>query len=1043
MTDPSVAPSRLVEALAHAAEECPLGRKVVVAPTFGGGRELLRRLSRMESGWVGFEVTTPRLLAMRLARPAMSRDGLRAMDRFDEQALMDEALDGALASGEDAGFGELTEGVGFREALYGSLAALRLSGVGPADLRRAPLRDVGKRRFLLQVLERYESLLGERRRADTATVMEFAAEALEGGQGGGEVIEACRVLLVPGLSARGLTGRLLLELSKRGAQVLRTDPVLGLARPPALVWEEGDPGVSLAWLHAPGDAEPSGGRVGIFRAASITDELREVLRRVAASGAAWDDVEIVTPDPSAYGSALHAIAIRLGIPVTYGVGLPVERTRAGRVALTYLDWIEGGFQAAAIRRLLEAGDLRPPRATGYHAPADLARRFRRLRVGWGRTRYRSSLRNALDALDQETQGPWETPERFERRVQRTRGELRALRAILFPALKAIPSVPDRTGEPGEPVSAAEIAGGVAALLRRVPRGTGPDRAAREELVRVLDRVEASLRRRTSFKAALTILRRHLRSIRVQAAEDAARGPDDAVAPWRSEGGHLHLSDLVHGGLSGRTRTFIVGLDADRVPGHTPQDPVLTDRDRQALPGNLPTSGDVIRERAFRLSALISRLRGEVTLSYGAWNAVEARSVSPSPVLLQALRLGRRDPDLTFEDLHRALGDVACAIPRGYDGTLDADDVWMRSLAVDGVLRAGSETVLTAFPSLRRGLGALRERVHGEPGPHQGVVAARPELDPRVNPDVVVSASRLEDLGACPLRYLYRTVLRLRPPDDPEFDPDRWLNALERGSLLHAVFEASLRTAETRGVPAGDPRMEEVALGVLDEVSRRFRDSTPAPGEGVLRRELQGLEEDVRSFVRMIRERGAPWVKLEMRCGLLHDEPLRLPVGDDTVHLRGAVDRVDEDLHGLRVVDYKTGTPRSYEGRTGTFHGGRRLQHALYAMAAETLLRSPVAAGEYHFPTRKGENRVVRFDRLCLAGIGELLTRMLEGVAHGSFVPTDEADDCRFCDFATACRVRTGDFGRVDSPLAAWSGQMLAVGLHPSFRSLKAMREFEQ
>ena len=66
------------------------------------------------------------------------------------------------------------------------------------------------------------------------------------------------------------------------------------------------------------------------------------------------------------------------------------------------------------------------------------------------------------------------------------------------------------------------------------------------------------------------------------------------------------------------------------------------------------------------------------------------------------------------------------------------------------------------------------------------MVARPELDPRVNPDVVLSASRLEDLGTCPLRYLYRTVLRLRPPDDPEFDPDRWLNALERGSLLHAV-----------------------------------------------------------------------------------------------------------------------------------------------------------------------------------------------------------------------------------------------------------------
>jgi ATP-dependent helicase/nuclease subunit B len=155
-----------------------------------------------------------------------------------------------------------------------------------------------------------------------------------------------------------------------------------------------------------------------------------------------------------------------------------------------------------------------------------------------------------------------------------------------------------------------------------------------------------------------------------------------------------------------------------------------------------------------------------------------------------------------------------------------------------------------------------------------------------------------------------------------------------------------------------------------------------------------------------------------------------------------VDRIDEDLHGLRVVDYKTGTPRSYEGRTGTFHGGRRLQHALYAVAAEALLGGQVAAGEYHFPTRRGENEVVQFDRLRLARIDELLERMLEGVAVGAFVPTDDADDCRFCDFAPACRVRSGTFGRVDSPLAAWSREMLAVGLHPAFRPLKGTRAFE-
>lgn len=1044
MKDPNLASYRLVDALGRVAEDHPLDRKILVAPTFGGGRELLRRLSRVGPGWVGFEVTTPRLLAARLARPKMAHQGLRALDRFEEQAIMDEALDGTLASGLDAGFGELTEGVGFREALYGSINALRLSGVSTADLGGPHLRDFRRRRFLVRLLERYQALLSERRRADTATIVGLAVDAL--GETGADPIglrAGQRVLLLPGLSTRGLAGSLLRGLLERGAEVLETDPVVGLAAPPNVVWKEGPPQGCLAWLHEPAEARAADPDIDIFRAASITDELREILRRVAASGAPWDDVEIITPDPSAYGSALHALASRLGVPVTYAVGLPMERTRPGRAALLYLDWIEEGFLAEGIRRLLEAGDLRPPRTAVYHAPADLARRFRRLRIGWGRKRYRTELRNALDALDRESRGPWETPEGFERRVQRARGELQALRAILFPTLRATPSVPDRPGEGGDPVSPAEIARGATAFLRRVPRGTGPDRVAREELLRVLERIEASLRRRTGFSAALTIVRRHLAAIRVRATAEVGKGPDDGMTPWRSEGGHLHLSDLEHGGLSGRSRTFVVGLDADRVPGHTAQDPVLPDRDRRALPGDLPTSADVMRERAFRLSALLSRLRGEVTFSFGAWNAMEARSVSPSPVLLQALRLRHRDTELTFDDLHRALGDVACAIPRTSEGILDGDDVWMRALGTDGMLRAGSEAVLVCFPNLRRGLHALRERLEGEPGPHQGVLTERSQLDPRVNRDLVLSASRLEDLGACPLRYLYRTVLRLRPPDDPEFDPDRWLTALERGSLLHDVFEGSLRVAETRGVPPNDPRMEDIALEVLRETSERFRLSTPAPGEGVLRRELKGLQDDVRSFVRMTREHGAPWVKLEMRFGSSEQDPLPLPVGEKLVALRGAVDRIDEDLRGLRVVDYKTGAAHSYEGQTGTFHGGRRLQHALYAVAAESLLGGQVAAGEYHFPTRRGENQIVQFDRLRLAGIEELLERMLDGVAAGAFVPTDDSSDCRFCDFAPACRVHSGDFGRTDSPLAAWSKEMLAVGLHPAFRALKGAREFEQ
>lgn len=1042
--DSPASASLIVQALGHVAREYPMDRKLLVAPTFGGGRELLRRLATHGGGWVGFEVTTPRTVALRLAEEALIREELSPLDAFAERALLDEALDEALAASGDASLGELSEGVGFREAVHGAVTALRLAGVGPDQVASAALRDWSKRAFLTRTLKRFERLLRERRRADTAQVLSLALSGLDESQDMPPALGAERVLLMPGLGTRGLAGRLLEALRSRGGAVLPTDPVVGLEAPAGLLWREGEgEGVGpLAHLHAP-EGAPAGAKVELFHAASIYDELREVLRRVVERGLRWDEVEIVTTDAAAYGSALHALATRLEIPVTYAVGLPVERTRAGRAVHTYLDWVEGGFPADPIRRLLEAGDLRPPKSGMYHAPGDLARRFRSLRVGWGRLRYRTQIREGLAAVEKMRPGKREPEEVFRKRQARARRELTALRSVFFPPLKATPSVPDRMGEGGEPVSPAELARGLRGFLRRVPKGRGPDADAKEALLRVLDRVEATLQRPTHFRGALTILRRHL-EIRVRAPSAGAAGPDDSGTPWSSEGGHLHLSDVEHGGFTGRPAVFVVGADADRVPGADLQDPVLLDADRRTLGSDLPTSADLLKERTFRFAAFLSRLRGTVTLSYGAWDATQARSVMPSAVLLQALRLAGGDASVGFEALHEALGPVACSVPDPEGRALDADDVWMAALGGEGIMRTGVEEVRKAYPRLDRGLAARQERFEAGPGPHQGVLTPRPEeLDPRRNPELVVSASRLEDLGSCPLRYLQKTVLRVRPPDDPELDPDRWLDPLRRGGLLHAVFEATLSKARDAGVKLEDSRFVDIALDALAMETERVRREVPSPGEGVRRRETAGLEEDVRSFVRMVREQGAPWVALELRFGLGEDDPLVLEVPGGEVRIRGAVDRVDEDLHGLHVIDYKTGGAYAFQADSGVFNEGRRLQHAIYSEAVERLLGGEVTAGEYHFPTRRGENEIHSFGRERLRPLPDLLGAMLDGVEAGAFVPTDDEGDCKFCDFAEVCRVRDAGYGKVVSPLAGWSEERVATGLVPALAHLKAVRSFEE
>jgi ATP-dependent helicase/nuclease subunit B len=977
---------------------------------------------------------------MRLARPAMELAETTVLDAFEVRALLDEAMDYALGA-DGSLFGDLADGVGFRERAHGAIEALRLAGVGPRELERARLSDAGKRRFLLRMLQRYEHLLSARRRVDTADILRLGLAALETeGAKLPAAMDVDLVLLMPGLGTRGLTGRLLAALTTRGAKVLETDAVVGIETPPRTLWRPAKEPGPRSSLHAPDRTAglETSAEAELFRAASPHEELREVLRRVMARGLRWDQVEIITPAPAAYGSALHALCARLGVPVTFAVGLPIERTRTGRVVRTYLEWIEEGFQADPIRRLLEAGDLRPPASRREHTGAALARRFRTLRVGWGRSRYRTQIRHALAAVELLTPARYETEEGLGRRRERVRRELEALRSILFPTLRETPSVPDHMGHEGRRVSPAELARGLRAFLRRVPKGSGPDRMAREEVDRVLERVDATLVRRTAFLSALTVLRRHL-DLRVRASAPAR--PGEGVAPWTSEGGFLHLSDLEHGGFSGREAVFLVGMDADRALAAHTQDPLLLDGDRRVLGEELPTSLELLREGQFAFAALFARLRGSVTLSYSAWDAREARSVAPSPLLLQVLRLARRDPSLTFGDLEAALGRVVCAVPGADRSVLDVDDAWMAEVGRGAVLRMGVERVASAFPRLGAGVSARTAR-EGPPSGHHGVIEARPEqLDPRRNPSLVVSASRLQALGTCPLRYLHEAVLGLHPPDDPELDPDRWLDALRTGNLLHEVYRTTLREAKQLGVAAIDASFEPLALAALERGIERMRGEMPVPGEGALQRQSASLRSDVRSFVRMLRQRGAPWIALELPFGLGDDEPVPIEVAGGTLRLRGAIDRIDEDLQGLRVIDYKTGVPRDFAGGE-TFSGGRRLQLALYALVAEARLGGRVVSGEYHYPTIRGQNEVHSFDRLRMAGVHELLGLMLDGVASGSFVPTDEAEDCRFCNFADICRANEAGYGSTASPLAEWSAGHTNAGLWPAFSSLKRVRTFE-
>ncbi|MYJ17164.1 MAG: PD-(D/E)XK nuclease family protein [Gemmatimonadetes bacterium] len=203
--------------------------------------------------------------------------------------------------------------------------------------------------------------------------------------------------------------------------------------------------------------------------------------------------------------------------------------------------------------------------------------------------------------------------------------------------------------------------------------------------------------------------------------------------------------------------------------------------------------------------------------------------------------------------------------------------------------------------------------------------------------------------------------------------------------------------------------------------------------------MEELRDDVRSFVEMIREESPRWTELEWRFGM--DAETRIQAGEESVLVRGVVDRVDDHGTHLRVVDYKTGGGYGYSSRSGVYNGGRRLQHFVYTAAVAALHDRPVDAMEYHFPTRRGENRIRGYDASQLRHGGHLVASLLEWMSQGWFPATDNPrDDCRYCDYKEVCGAETSDWGHTSCGVAEWTARNLETAGELSL--LRRVRNWE-
>lgn len=998
-------------------EICSLQRtekKLLLVPSLAEGHLLLESLGRYAGAWLNVHPVTPLDLAKKMAVPVLSSAGTRVMESGENLWLIGETLREMVAAGAMKYFLPLQD-ADLPKILAASVNELRLAGVSGADLDASMFCTAEKGREIIALLSGYEKQLADRKLADTAGVYQAALSRIKSG-----ISRLDEILLIPEtLALPRLSYEFLKAYPARKRIVLPADPVPGLPPPGAPPYrfpaeQAGEMGPFSLLFAPPDDTKVPGPE--LFHAYGPANEIREMIRLITEANLSLDEVAVCLADYHGYVPLAYTLCLELGIPASFAGGIPIGFTRPGRLALDLVQWMQERYSSLFLYRILAGGTLETK------AGAGMARLLRKAGIGWGRERYLRRLDELISTLEHKAEAAQKEDGDNYKYYTDGINRAKSLKELAENLLQHLPCA-DENGY----MDMQALCRGLVTLLKRYCKKETPE--DRQALACLEERITEIARANPGVLPEKQALRRLFGEL------EGTSTPGSLPKP-----GHLHFYDRNSSLFGMRDTTFVLGLDAAAFPGGGNQDPVLLDSERRQISPHLPLLAHEPEERLYHMARVLVSRRGRLVLSYSAFDPVENRPSFPAAILLQAFRLKTGNPSADYSNLAEELG-----APAGYAGrvALSIDEWWLKA-GLSNLYRRGPEPVEACYTGFYHGRLAEEQRCSPAFTVYDGLVEAAAELDPRAGDDAYVSATRFETLASCPYAYFLRYVLHAEPPRDVEYDPGTWLDHLTRGSLLHEIYCTYLREAYPPGKP---PRPSPERLrAIAAEQIEKTRELVPPPSDLIFEQEKEDLLAGLEVFLRMEENAISVPVFLEIPFGFGVEEcaraglglpgavTLELP-GGGNIKICGRIDRLDKTgPHTYRVYDYKTGSAYGFE-ENKNLKQGRQIQHALYAHAAETILRltgfdpeARVESAGYLFPTEKGEG--MRIERLFRRkGVLEVLEKGLNLLAAGVFRVAEDQDMCRFCDYSPVCR----------SPVAV---QRAKNKEHPALAHWKELQEYE-
>ncbi len=310
------------------------------------------------------------------------------------------------------------------------------------------------------------------------------------------------------------------------------------------------------------------------------------------------------------------------------------------------------------------------------------------------------------------------------------------------------------------------------------------------------------------------------------------------------------------------------------------------------------------------------------------------------------------------------------------------------------------------------------------GEFEGILAApdvHMEIARRYDDSHTWSASRLNRYANCPYGFFAEQVLKLSAREEPQDG----LNAMQRGSLLHAVLEHLYRDLTAKQLCLTTVDQDEI-LERLELSCKAIFSTAPVKfgfrAGAMWAYEQQELQRLMGALVSRECEQNGdqaayrPYLQ-EAVFGFPNSAPaLEIQLEDIKLKLHGFIDRIDQDADGnLRVIDYKSGNTTYSKN---DIEKGLALQTALYALAAERNWLAPGAQVKesyyLHIPSREASGRIGFNERVqeneWVAAAMEMVARNVQQVRMGVFPsapgkPGSRDSLCREnCDYAAICRV---------------------------------------